>query len=68
MNIEELMRAKLADAELTPSPGAWKAVTRKLRFRRFMRFDPARFNIWYLGSLVVAGTCSQATVDARRFV
>ena len=54
-NIEELFRSKLGNAELNPSKGAWKAVQRQLRIKNFLRFDPARFNIWYLGALLVAG-------------
>jgi hypothetical protein len=55
MNIEELVRSKLDQAEVTPSAGAWKGVQRKLRMKRFLRFDPGSFNIYYLGAVLVAG-------------
>lgn len=55
-NIEELIRSRLGEAEVTPSKGAWKAVQRKLRWKKFLRFDPSGFNIWYAGALLVAGT------------
>lgn len=55
LNIEELVRIRLDQAEITPSPGAWKGVQRKLRVKRFLRFDPGRFNLYHLSGLVVAG-------------
>lgn len=54
-NIEDLFRSKLGEAEITPSPGAWKAVQRKLRMKQFLRFDAGKFNVWYAGALLVAG-------------
>ena len=54
-NIEELVRTKMEQAEITPSQGAWKGVQRQLRMKQFLRFDPGRFNLYYLGGLLVAG-------------
>jgi hypothetical protein len=53
--MESLIRSKLEGAEITPSPGAWRRVRRQLRWRQFLRFDPGRFNAYYLGGLLVAG-------------
>jgi len=55
-NIEDLVRSKLGDAEITPSKGAWRGVQRQLRLKQFLRFNPAQFNAWYLGAILVAGT------------
>ncbi len=55
LNIEELISSKLGETEITPSPGAWKSIQRKLRWRQFMRFDPGKFNIFYMGGLLIAG-------------
>ncbi len=52
--IEELVRAKLEKAEIQPSGGAWKGVQRQLRARQLLRFDPGRFNIIYMGAVLVA--------------
>ena len=41
MNIEELVRSQLGQAEVEPSPGAWKAVLRQLRMKKFLLFDPS---------------------------
>jgi len=55
-NIEELFRSKLGEAELQASEGVWKGVQRQLRRNNFLRFNARKFNIWYLGILLVAGT------------
>ncbi|MEN8157888.1 MAG: PKD domain-containing protein [Bacteroidota bacterium] len=55
MNIEELFRSKLGEAEITPSTGSWKGVQRQLRMKKFLRFDPGSFNVFYMGGIVVAG-------------
>jgi hypothetical protein len=53
-DIEELIRSKLEDAEITPSRGVWKGVQRQLRMKRFLRFDPGQFNLFYLGAILIA--------------
>jgi len=53
LNIEQLINSKLGEAEVTPSPGTWKAIHRKLRWRKFMRFNPGKPNIYYLGGLLI---------------
>lgn len=40
---------------MTPSPESWKAIRRKLRWKQFLRFNPARLNIYYAGALLLAG-------------
>jgi len=62
-NIEELFRSKLGDAELTPSKGAWKGVQRKMRMRQFLRFDPGRFNIYYLAAILIAGLTAASLLN-----
>jgi PKD repeat protein len=52
----ELFRHKLENAEITPSPAVSADLMRKLGRREFLRFNPSRFNIWYAGAVVVAGT------------
>jgi len=55
-NTEQLVRTRLGDAELTPSPETWKGILRKLRWRQFLRFNPGKFNIYYAGVILLAGT------------
>lgn len=54
LNTEELIRARLDGAELTPSPQSWRAIQQKLRWPQFLRFNPGRFNIYYAGALLLA--------------
>jgi len=50
----DLFRQKLENAEVTPSPSLSSNLMRKVGMREFLRFNPARFNIWYAGAAVVA--------------
>jgi len=56
LNIEQLVSTKFAEAEITPSRDAWKGIQRKLRWRQFMRFNPAQFNVYYLAGLMLVAT------------
>ena len=56
LNIEQLVQTRLGEAELSPSPGSWSAIQRKLRWPQFLRFHPGRFNIYYAGVLLLAAT------------
>lgn len=55
-NIEELFNSALGEAEISPSAGAWEGVQRKLRMKQFLRFEAARFNAYYLGSILAAAS------------
>jgi len=55
LNIEQLIRTRLEDAELAPSQDTWKSILRTYRWRQFLRFHPARFNIYYLGAILLVG-------------
>jgi hypothetical protein len=56
MNIEQLVTSIMEGAEITPSAGVWRGIRRKLWWRQFLRFHPGQFNVFTLGSLLVAGT------------
>jgi PKD repeat protein len=55
MSIRELYRQKLGNAEIIPSVSVKSKLMRKLAIKEFMHFIPARINIYYLGSVLVAG-------------
>ncbi len=74
LNIEQLVSSKLGEAEITPSQGAWKGIQRKLRWRKFLRFNPGQFNAYYLAGLIIAATglivilsTKPDSPDSRRF-
>jgi PKD repeat protein len=54
INIRELFRRKLGNAEIIPDPSVSIRLMRKLARREFLRFNPARFNIYYLGGIILA--------------
>jgi hypothetical protein len=54
MDIDELFRNSLGDAAVAPSPAFRAATMRKVAVREFLRFNPARFNIYY-AALITAG-------------
>jgi PKD repeat protein len=47
--MKELFRRKLENAEVIPSPSVEAQLMKKLARKEFVRFNPARFNIYYLG-------------------
>jgi PKD repeat protein len=53
--LKELFRRKLENAEVTPSAEAGAKLMSRLSGREFLRFNPSRFNIWYAGTIAVAG-------------
>lgn len=52
--LSDLFRQKLENVEVTPSPNLNSVLMRKVGMKEFLRFDPARFNIWYAGAAVAA--------------
>jgi len=53
-NIEALFRQKLDKAEVVPDPSVSTTLMRKLARREFLRFNPAKFNIYYLGGILAS--------------
>lgn len=52
---EQLFQEAFRDYRVTPDPGVWKSLSRRIQLRRFLRFEPARFNVYYASLLVAAG-------------
>ena len=55
MGIRELFRHKLENAEIIPDASVNAKLMRSLARREFVRFNPARFNIYYLAGILLAG-------------
>jgi len=53
-DLEDLFRKEFSGFEFEPSPGFRKSFEKKLGAKEFVRFNPGRFNIYYLGLAVVA--------------
>ena len=54
MNVRELFRSKLENSEVIPGDSVRNELMRKLAVREFLRFNPSRFNIYYLGGIAAA--------------
>jgi PKD repeat protein len=52
--VRELFRRKLENAELIPSTSVNSMLMRKVARKEFIRFNPGRFNVYYLSVLVAA--------------
>lgn len=55
MSVRELFRQELGNAEIAPDPSLGIKLMRIQARREFIRFNPGRFNIYYLGGILVAG-------------
>ena len=53
--IRELFRKKLENVEVIPGASIKTDLMRKLAKREFLRFNPGKFNIFYLGGILVSG-------------
>lgn len=54
ISVRELFRRKLGNAELLPDASFSNNLMRKVARKEFVRFNPARFNVYYLSGLIVA--------------
>jgi len=54
ISLRDMFRKQLDKAEVTPSASLGKTLMRKVAFREFLGFNPARFNIYYAGGMMAA--------------
>jgi len=62
MELEELFRSKLENAEVIPDLSVRKSLMRKLAWKEFLRFHPVRFNIYYAAGIVAAGIAAAVLI------
>ena len=55
ISLRELFKLKLNGAEILPDASVKSKLMRRVARKEFMHFNPARFNIYYLGGILVAG-------------
>jgi len=65
MDLEELFRNKLENSELMPAESTRQNLMKKLARREFVRFNPSRFNIYYLGGIIAAGTVAAVLISSQ---
>jgi len=64
MDLEELFRKKLESSELIPGEMIRQNLMKKLGRREFVRFNPSRFNIYYLGGIAVAAVAATLLISS----
>jgi len=55
INLRELFSQKLEYAEVMPDASIKSNLMRRVARKEFMRFNPARLNIYYIGGILIAG-------------
>jgi hypothetical protein len=55
INLRELFRQNLEFAEVIPDAAVKLKLMRRVARKEFMRFNPARLNIYYLGGILITG-------------
>jgi hypothetical protein len=55
ISLRQLFRRKLENAEVLPDALVKSKLMREVARREFLRFNPARFNIFYIGGIIIAG-------------
>jgi len=55
ISLRELFKLKLNDAEILPDASVKSKLMRRVARKEFMHFNLSRFNIYYLGGILVAG-------------
>ena len=55
INLKELFRDQLEFAEVTPGVEVKSVLMRRVARKEFMRFNPAKFNIYYLAAILITG-------------
>jgi hypothetical protein len=55
IGLRELFKRKLGKAEVIPDSSVKSDLMRKLARKEFLRFNVSRFNIYYLGGIIISG-------------
>ncbi|TAL66915.1 MAG: PKD domain-containing protein [Bacteroidetes bacterium] len=66
MRLRELFRQKLANTEIIPSASVNSKLMRKLAIREFLRFNPVRLNIYYLGGIIITGITAAVILSSGK--
>jgi PKD repeat protein len=65
MSIRELFRQKLEYAEIIPDASVNSKLMRNLARKEFVHFNPFRFNIYYLGGMLIVGITAAIVLTSR---
>lgn len=62
-NIEDLFKNKLEGFSTKPSDNLWLKINRKLAFKEFLKFNPAKFNIYYIALITAIAAALIITLN-----
>jgi PKD repeat protein len=66
-NLRKLFSQKLENAEVMPGPAVKSKLMRQVARKEFLRFNPARFNIYYVAGILITGiTAAVLILSASR--
>lgn len=65
IDIAKLFKNKLDKAEVIPDVSVNKILMRKLAIKEFLHFNPVKFNIYYLGGILVAAISAVIVFSAK---
>lgn len=65
IDVEDLFRNKLENTEIVPEVSVRVNLMRKVGRREFIHFNPSRFNIYYLGGVLVAGVSAAIILSSN---
>lgn len=63
--IKELFRNKLENAEVIPGASVNEELMKKLTRKEFLHFNPSKFNIYYLGLIIVAAITAGLLIGSK---
>ena len=63
LSIEQLVRSRLEEAEITPSVRVWPRIRRGIRWQQFLQFKPWQLNIYTLGGFLLIVSGSWMVID-----
>lgn len=64
MDFEVMFRHKLEYTEIIPTESVRSNLMRRVGRREFIRFNPLRFNVYYLGGLIAAGVIATILIGS----
>jgi PKD repeat protein len=60
INLRELFREKLENVEVIPDATVKSILMRRVEWKEFLRFNPSRLNIYYIGGILIAAITTGA--------
>ncbi|MFW5805512.1 MAG: hypothetical protein ACOCVX_03190 [Bacteroidales bacterium] len=56
LRLEHLSKSQLSNVSMHPSASLWTRIATRVWWKQFLRFNPARINIYYAGMAIIGGS------------